>query len=348
LFFTSTAAAGIKNDIADLQEQIDTIELIEGPKGDKGDIGDTGPKGDKGDTGNTGAKGDKGDTGDTGPKGDKGDTGNTGAKGDAGGIVQYKGAVPIALNSIQRLMIDSTDGTFTLGLGENVTPAALTYDTTADSLRSELQLLVALEFTLVNANLDVKVTKETEGLYHITFIGELADQTIELLTVDSSNLTGGTGASIAAAEEIGLTEGLNTGDLLEWSGSNWVATRPRLLDHPPMNNMQPWQAVNFIIALQGTFPSRNSDTPFIAEIIMFGGNFAPRGWAFCDGQLLPISSNTALFSLLGTTYGGDGRTTFGLPDLRGRVPVHAGSGPGLTTRRIGDKGGQQTFDLPPL
>ena len=72
---------------------------------------------------------------------------------------------------------------------------------------------------------------------------------------------------------------------------------------------------------------------------MFGGNFAPRGFAFCDGQLLSINSNQALFSILGTTYGGDGRTTFGLPDLRGRVPVHAGNGLGLSSYRIGQKGG---------
>jgi microcystin-dependent protein len=81
--------------------------------------------------------------------------------------------------------------------------------------------------------------------------------------------------------------------------------------------------------------------PFIAEIIMFGGNFAPRGWAFCNGQLLPISSNSALFSILGTTYGGDGRTTFALPDLRGRAGMHAGTGPGLSTRRLGQRGGTE-------
>ena len=85
--------------------------------------------------------------------------------------------------------------------------------------------------------------------------------------------------------------------------------------------------------------------PFIAEIVMFGGNFAPRGWAFCDGQLLPIAQNTALFSLIGTTYGGDGRTTFALPDLRGRVPVHPGNGPGLTSRTLGQKGGTETETL---
>jgi microcystin-dependent protein len=85
--------------------------------------------------------------------------------------------------------------------------------------------------------------------------------------------------------------------------------------------------------------------PFIAEIKMFAGNFAPRGWAFCDGQLLPISSNTALFSLVGTIYGGDGRTTFALPDLRGRVSMHAGNGPGLSQRRVGQRGGTETVTL---
>jgi len=85
--------------------------------------------------------------------------------------------------------------------------------------------------------------------------------------------------------------------------------------------------------------------PFIAQIIMFGGNFAPRGWALCDGQLLPINQNDALFSILGTTYGGDGRTTFALPDLRGRAPVHAGSGPGLTTIPLGSKGGAEQVVL---
>ena len=87
--------------------------------------------------------------------------------------------------------------------------------------------------------------------------------------------------------------------------------------------------------------------PFIGQVMMFGGNFAPRGWAFCDGQLLSIQGNEALFSILGTTYGGDGRTNFGLPDLRGRAPVHAGggAGPGLTPRRLGDRGGAESVTL---
>lgn len=85
--------------------------------------------------------------------------------------------------------------------------------------------------------------------------------------------------------------------------------------------------------------------PFVGEIRMFAGNFAPRGWAFCDGQLLAVSQNDALFSLLGTIYGGDGRTTFGLPDLRGRIPIHAGHGPGLSERRLGSSGGPEQVTL---
>jgi len=85
--------------------------------------------------------------------------------------------------------------------------------------------------------------------------------------------------------------------------------------------------------------------PFIGEIRMFGGNFAPAGWAFCDGQLLPIAENDALFALIGTTYGGDGQSTFALPDLRSRVPVHQGQGPGLSPRVIGSNGGSETVAL---
>lgn len=97
----------------------------------------------------------------------------------------------------------------------------------------------------------------------------------------------------------------------------------------------------FILLSLGAF----AQDPFLGEIRIFAGNYAPRGWAFCDGQLLPISQNTALFSLLGTNYGGDGRTTFALPDLRGRVVVHPGQGPGLTSRQIGEKGGSETNTL---
>jgi microcystin-dependent protein len=86
-------------------------------------------------------------------------------------------------------------------------------------------------------------------------------------------------------------------------------------------------------------------SPFIGEIRMFAGNFAPRGWAMCNGQISAISQNTALFSLLGTTYGGDGRTTFALPNLQGRTPTQAGQGPGLTNRTLGETGGAEIVTL---
>jgi microcystin-dependent protein len=85
--------------------------------------------------------------------------------------------------------------------------------------------------------------------------------------------------------------------------------------------------------------------PFVAEIRIFAGSFAPRGWAVCNGQLLPIAQNTALFSLIGTIYGGDGETTTALPDLQGRAPMHPGRGPGLTSRRIGQRGGTEEIEL---
>lgn len=85
--------------------------------------------------------------------------------------------------------------------------------------------------------------------------------------------------------------------------------------------------------------------PFLGQIMAVGFNFAPRGWALCNGQLLAISQNTALFSLLGTMYGGDGRTTFALPDLRGRAPIHYGTGPGLSPHVIGQKSGSETTTI---
>src|SRR3990172_8900920 len=85
--------------------------------------------------------------------------------------------------------------------------------------------------------------------------------------------------------------------------------------------------------------------PFVAEIRIFPFNFAPRGWAFCDGQIMPLSQNTALFSLLGTTYGGDGKSNFALPDLQGNAPMFWGQGPGLSLRDIGEAGGSETVTL---
>jgi microcystin-dependent protein len=85
--------------------------------------------------------------------------------------------------------------------------------------------------------------------------------------------------------------------------------------------------------------------PFVAEIRIFPFNFAPKGWAWCDGQLMPLSQNTALFSLIGTTYGGDGKSNFALPDLQGSAPMHPGQGPGLSLRDLGETGGSETVTL---
>ena len=115
-------------------------------------------------------------------------------------------------------------------------------------------------------------------------------------------------------------------------------------------NMQPSLALNYIIALDGNFPSHEGpgvglSEDFIGEISLFAGDFAPNGWAFADGQLLPISSNINLFSILGAIYGGDGRTTFGLPDLRGRAAIGEGAGAGLTTRQLGTRFGVEDVIL---
>ena len=144
------------------------------------------------------------------------------------------------------------------------------------------------------------------------------------------------------------TSSATNGDLLYYDGSNWVAKNAVIQNTgsgQAVNNMQPYLVLNFCIALQGVFPSRNIADPLLGTIGTFGFNFEPRGWAFCNGQLLAISQNTALFSLLGTMYGGNGVSTFALPDLRGRTPIHMGQGSGLTDRTQGETGGTETFTL---
>jgi len=116
----------------------------------------------------------------------------------------------------------------------------------------------------------------------------------------------------------------------------------------PHANMQPFLATNHIMALTGNFPSRNRgwlSESFIREISQFAGDFAPSGWALCDGQLLPINQNEAMFSILGTTDGGDGQTTLALPDLRGRTAIHRGTGPGVSSHNLAQKGGLETVIL---
>jgi len=151
----------------------------------------------------------------------------------------------------------------------------------------------------------------------------------------------------ASTNTIALNPGTAAGDLLTWDGNNWINKRPTFAPHfsDQLNNMQPYLVLNYCIALEGIFPSRNGAEPFLGEIQLYGFNFAPRGFATCDGQLLSIQQNQALFALLGTYYGGNGQITFALPDLRGRVPVHMGQGPGLTSRTVGETGGQEIIPI---
>jgi microcystin-dependent protein len=109
----------------------------------------------------------------------------------------------------------------------------------------------------------------------------------------------------------------------------------------------PRLALTAVVALSAlqAIPAAAQSEPYLGQIMCAGYNFVPRGWASLDGQLLPINQNTALFSLLGTTYGGDGRTTFALPDMRGRNIVHVGNGPGLTPRQLGERGGTESVTL---
>lgn len=116
------------------------------------------------------------------------------------------------------------------------------------------------------------------------------------------------------------------------------------------NNMQPYLALNFCLCYNGEFPVRedsgiSGQEQYVGEIRMFAGNYAPGGWSFCDGKTLPISGNEVLFVLIGTTYGGDGQTTFALPDMRGRVPLGPSQGTGFTNRSVGQSGGSEMVTL---
>ena len=145
---------------------------------------------------------------------------------------------------------------------------------------------------------------------------------------------------------VSINPGTAPGDLLTWDGNNWVNTQPAVQHFSfTVDNRQPFLVNNYCIALFGIFPSQSdASEPYVGEIYQMGCNFPPVGFATCDGALLSISEYTVVFDLIGTTYGGDGVTTFGLPDLRGRVPIHMGSN-GTSTYTIGQSGGteQKTF-----
>ncbi|RFS16202.1 phage tail protein [Emticicia sp. C21] len=146
-----------------------------------------------------------------------------------------------------------------------------------------------------------------------------------------------------ASNNIKLNSGTEAGQLLTWDGNNWINTSPK--PAVSLDNLQPYLTLNFCIARQGAFPQRNGLDNYIGEINIFSFGFTPKNWSPCDGQLISISQNTALFALLGTYYGGDGKVTFALPDLRGRAPMHMGQGQGLSSYTLGQSGGTESTTL---
>jgi len=146
-----------------------------------------------------------------------------------------------------------------------------------------------------------------------------------------------------ATNQVSINPGTAIGDLITWDGNNWVNMQLAPLHFNfTLDNRQPYLAVNYCISLFGIFPTQNdASQPFVGEIFIMGCNFPPLGFASCNGQLLAISENETLFNLIGTTYGGDGETTFALPDLRGRVVNHQGQGSGLSNYIIGQQLGTE-------
>jgi microcystin-dependent protein len=142
---------------------------------------------------------------------------------------------------------------------------------------------------------------------------------------------------------VSINPGTAKGDLITWDGNNWVNKQPAPQHFSfTQDNLQPYLAVNYCISLFGIFPSRaDASAPFVGEIFIVGCNFTINGYALCDGQLLPISGYETLFNLIGTTYGGDGQTTFAVPDMRGRVAIDQGNSSGTSNYIIGQTGGAE-------
>ena len=149
--------------------------------------------------------------------------------------------------------------------------------------------------------------------------------------------------SVSSTNNIALNPGTAVGDLITWDGTNWINMQPAIQHFSfTVDNRQPFLTLNYCIAINGIFPSRSDATPFVSQIQIFPFNFAPVGWYQCNGQLLSIAQNTALFSLIGTYYGGNGTTNFQLPNLQGRVSMEFGQGPGLSNFNIGQTGGTES------
>ena len=222
-----------------------------------------------------------------------------------------------------------------VGIGTNAPSANAMLDVTSATKGILLPRLTAaqqttLAATLTAAQAGMMVTDATTGKPIIWTGGAWKD-------AGGITITSTTPLLVSATNTISLNPGTAAGDLITYDGANWVNKQPAKASIS-VDNRQPYLAINYCIGLVGIFPSRNANEPFVGEIDMFSFGFTPKGYAQCNGQLLPINQNQALFSLLGTQYGGNGQTNFALPNLQSRIPVHMGSN-GTTTYTIGQTGG---------
>lgn len=336
-----------------------------GPKGDQGiqgEKGETGIQGLEGAQGEAGPQGVPGVKGDSGVAGVQGIQGVQGAQGEVGpqGVPGMKGDSGVAGVSVQAAEIINGKLVLTYSTAEKDTLGTVKGDAGVGIAQT------------ISHNGDSIYLSDGGGRVFDKFEDSDADSTNEIQVLRSSNdtlyLTNGAGGENATKlpssqpligdnfyydnDTLKLdTTGVRDGAMLLYSKTNGVWVSQKMIytssntgGGQAFDIRNPSLGVYHVIALQGLFPSRSFE-PFLGQISTVGFNFAPRSWALCDGQLLPISQNTALFSLLGTTYGGDGRTSFGLPDLRGRSAVHVGNGPGLTPMTWGRKSGQENVTL---
>jgi microcystin-dependent protein len=206
------------------------------------------------------------------------------------------------------------------------------------------------------AGLMVYQTDGTVGLYYHN-----GSSWIYVINASSGTLpvsSGGTGSTTLASNALLTGNGTGavgtiavgtSGKVLYSNGTNWVAgstTASSTGSGDAFSILPPYRTISYCISMQGIYPSTASDNPLIGEIMIFPYSFVPRNWARCDGSILSIASYSALFSLLGTTFGGNGSTTFGLPDLRGRVVLGTGTLNGTgTTYMLGESGGSETRTL---
>ena len=247
--------------------------------------------------------------------------------------------------------------------------AAIVLSALFTAVPGQAQQSIGIGTTTPDGNAALDITSTQKGVLiptlnaaqQTTLAGMLTSAEIGMLVTDaatgtlrywngSSWLTQTTANSLTAlsplsvaSNTVSLNPGTLTGDLITWDGVNWVNLQPATQHFDfVVDNHQPYLVINYCIAMFGIFPTQNDATePYVGEIYAMGCNFAPVGFALCNGALLSIASNTVLFDLIGTTYGGDGQTTFALPDLQGRVAIHQGFN-GTSTYVIGQIGGAET------